>query len=53
MDAKELTKRYHEQRYQIDELKKTVDFLETEVKRLSMLTDDLRIDVKMLEQSRR
>jgi regulator of replication initiation timing len=53
MDAKELTKKYHEQRYQIDELKKEVEFLLNENKRLSMLVDDLRVDVKMLEQSRR
>lgn len=49
MDARELTKKYWELSNLVDELKKKVEFLEQENAKLRMLTEDLKIDVKMLQ----
>lgn len=49
MDARELTKKYWELSNLVDDLKKKVEFLEQENSKLRMLTEDLKIDVKMLQ----
>ena len=53
MDAKELTKKYFEEKYRADELEKKVGFLEQEVSKQRLLLDDLRIDVQMIMNSKR
>ena len=53
MDAKELTKKYMEQLHRIQDIEKKVEYLENEVKRLSLLTSDISIDVKMMQNLRR
>lgn len=53
MDAKELTKKYNEQHNQIRELTKQVEYLTQELEKQRLILDDMKIDVQMLQQSRR
>lgn len=47
MNAEELTKKYNEQRVKVDQLTKTVEYLEQEVSKLRMIVDDMKIDFQM------
>lgn len=47
MNAEELTKKYNEQRVKVDQLTKTVEYLEQEVSKLRMIVDDMKIDIQM------
>lgn len=53
MDAKELTEKYFVDHQDICELKKKVEYLENEVKLLRRFVEDMRIDIKLLENMRR
>ena len=53
MNAEELTKRYYEQRVKVNELSKTVEYLEQELSKLRMIVDDLKIDFQMERGGRR
>lgn len=53
MDAKELTKKYYEEKYRADELEKKVNWMEQELQKQRLILDDLKIDVQMLQNSRR
>lgn len=52
MDAKELTKKYHELEGKVLKMEKELEFLKSEYEKQRMLLSDLRIDVKMLEGRR-
>jgi phage shock protein A len=47
MNAEELTKKYNEQRVKVDQLTKTVEYLEQELSKLRMIVDDMKIDFQM------
>jgi thymidylate synthase len=47
MNAEELTKNYHEQRVKVDQLTKTVEYLEQELSKRRMIVDDMKIDFQM------
>ena len=53
MNAQELTEKYYLQKDQIKQLQDTVDYLEQECKWLTMFYEDLKVDVQMLERSRK
>ena len=53
MDAKELTKKYWALENEVAELKKEVEYLKDEAQKLRMLTEDMKIDLRMLERSKR
>lgn len=53
MNAEELTKEYNEQRVKVDQLTKTVEYLEQEVSKLRMIVDDMRIDFQMEKGGRK
>lgn len=50
MDAKELTIRFIKQEQIIKELKDKVEYLEQEVGKLRLLTDDMRYDIMDLQR---
>lgn len=52
MDAKELTKKYHDLNGQVADLQKQVEYLTQEVARLNLWKQDADIDIKMLQQRR-
>ena len=49
-DAKELTKLMEDTRDRMRELEKQVEFLTQEFEKQRLLMDDLKIDVKMMQQ---
>lgn len=51
MDARELTNKFYELSAWKYEAEKRIEFLEQENQKLRRLTDDMKIDLKMLEQS--
>ena len=53
MDTKELTKKYYEMRYKVDDLEKKVSFLEQECEKQRMFIEDMKIDIQMLQHSKR
>jgi hypothetical protein len=53
MDAKELTQKYFKDHQDIYELKKQVEYLTNEVTLLRRFVDDMKIDIKMLQNVRR
>lgn len=52
MDAKELTRKYHDLNGQVADLQKQVEYLTQEVARLNLWKQDADIDIKMLQQRR-
>lgn len=50
MDARELTKRMHEQENKTIDHQKRIEYLEQELEKLRLIIDDLKIDVKMLNR---
>ena len=52
MDAKELTRKYHDLNGQVADLQKQVEYLTHEVARLNLWKQDADIDIKMLQQRR-
>lgn len=53
MDARELTQKYYEMKYRVDDLEKKVSFLEQEFEKQRMFIDDMKIDIQMLQHSKR
>ena len=51
MDARELTVKYNELSDWKHEVEKRIEFLEQENEKLRRLTNDMSIDIKMLEAS--
>lgn len=49
MDARELTKMFHQSQDRIIELEKQVAFLTQEAQKLRQMVEDLQVDVKMME----
>lgn len=50
MNAQELTKYFYKHDNEIVALKKQVEYLEAELKKLRLLMQDLQIDVQMLQK---
>ena len=53
MDARELTEKYWALENEVAKLKKEVEYLKDEIQKLRMLTEDMKIDLLMLERSKR
>lgn len=53
MNAQELTEKYFKDHQQIYEMQKNIDYLLQENEKLRRMVEDLQIDVKMLQTSRR
>ena len=50
MDARELTKVCNELQNSFIEMKKTVEYLEQEVNKLRLLTEDMKVDIAMMDR---
>lgn len=49
MDARELTKKMHEQQNIATDHEKRIAYLEQEIIKLRMLMDDMKIDLQMMQ----
>ena len=53
MDARELTKKYHDLNGQVADLQSQVEYLTQELAKLQLWKQDADIDIKMLQHDRR
>ena len=53
MNAKELTDKYFTLKYQNDDFEKRIDYLEQENIKLRRIIEDMKIDIKMMNNIKR